>query len=530
MRRFIFYPFMFVVYQILTLLGQNPSEIGLNQLWRPLFLLLEIVLITMLVVQYFLKDWHHTGFVVFVFLTFFYGYGYIKHFFLAKVPEKYAFVLTLVLLTLLWIILVIIASKKVWHRFGNPKIITHILNVIILIALVISLFQIAPTALAGFSHSLNSENPLEVLFPNEIELSMDVTDKVQPDIYIIIVDGYARQDVLADIYKFDNSKFLDYLEAHGFYIADQSYSNYVQTTKAVASLLNLDYFSNYPPEDILDNFFNYLKIPLQENKAMTILKNQDYQVITFETGLSFTEIQGKDLYLTPHIIINDIEELMLSYTPIAVELTPILSAINLPTQSYNNHRNRILYTFEQLQGIPSMPGSKFVFAHIVSPHPPFVFDRDGNPINPDRPYSISDGDNFKGDQDEYRRGYVGQVGFINYKLEETIDAILQGSDSPPVIILMADHGPGSMFSWDSEEQRCLWERTSILNAFFLPEEAKASLYNSISPVNSLRLVFNIYFGTNLDILEDKTFYSNKNPYVMVDITAKRDKTIQCTNP
>jgi len=47
---------------------------------------------------------------------------------------------------------------------------------------------------------------------------------------------------------------------------------------------------------------------------------------------------------------------------------------------------------------------------------------------------------------------------------------------------------------------------SILNSFYFSDKDYSQLYNSISPVNSFRVIFNKYFNTNLPILEDKRYY------------------------
>jgi hypothetical protein len=115
--------------------------------------------------------------------------------------------------------------------------------------------------------------------------------------------------------------------------------------------------------------------------------------------------------------------------------------------SYEGHRQRVLYSFEQLKTLYQMDGPKFVFAHILSPHPPFVFDQFGNPIDPEYSYYIGDGDDYQYELDKYLASYPEQVLFINYKLEQVIDSILANSASPPVIIIQGDHGPGSRLDW-----------------------------------------------------------------------------------
>jgi hypothetical protein len=169
-----------------------------------------------------------------------------------------------------------------------------------------------------------------------------------------------------------------------------------------------------------------------------------------------------------------------------------------------------------------------VFAHIISPHPPFVFDAQGNAVQPPRSYSIGDGDDYRGDWEEYRQGYAGQVQFVNRMLEKTVDAILSKSSTPPVILIQGDHGPGGFLDWDSPEQTCLWERAAIFNAYYLPGAEANVLSADISPVNSFRIVLKIYFDANLELLPDRTYFtSHRLTRQIIDITGQRDSTLNC---
>ena len=54
---------------------------------------------------------------------------------------------------------------------------------------------------------------------------------------------------------------------------------------------------------------------------------------------------------------------------------------------------------------------------------------------------------------------------------------------------------------------------------FVPDGNKL-LYDSISPVNTFRLVFNYYFDTNYELLNDLSYYITgyKEPYKFTDVT------------
>ena len=164
------------------------------------------------------------------------------------------------------------------------------------------------------------------------------------------------------------------------------------------------------------------------------------------------------------------------------------TALNPFTEKFIRHnaRESILYSFDTLADMPDIKEPKFVFAHILCPHGPFIFDRNGNPA--------------KHDKEGYdtKEAYVEQLIFVNKKVETLVDEILSKSDVAPIIILQADTGPGAVPK-DG--------RINILNAYFLPGTDEHLLYESITPVNSFRVVFNLYFDTDYDLLEDKSYYT-----------------------
>ena len=110
---------------------------------------------------------------------------------------------------------------------------------------------------------------------------------------------------------------------------------------------------------------------------------------------------------------------------------------------------------------------------------------------------------------------------LNGKLKVTIDSIVAQSSQDPVVIIQGDHGPGARFSLYTLEGTYVRERFSILNAYHLPGGGERVLYDSISPVNTFRVVFNHYFGTSYGILVDKSFYTPfLRPYEFVPVESE----------
>mgnify|MGYP000250471480 CR=1 FL=1 len=170
-----------------------------------------------------------------------------------------------------------------------------------------------------------------------------------------------------------------------------------------------------------------------------------------------------------------------------------------------------MFTLRKLKIIPDIDKPTYTFAHIICPHRPFVFDKLGNDVLQNTQFNL-DNTIIKDGQFEEREfidKYVQQTAYLNKLVLETVDTIIAKSDEKPIIIIQADHGPGSYYIRKryKNSNDPFRIRMAILNAYYFPDKDYSDLYSSISPVNSFRVILNKYFDTNLDILEDKSYYS-----------------------
>lgn len=340
-----------------------------------------------------------------------------------------------------------------------------------------------------------------------------------PDIYSLVLDSYGRSDILQREFAYDNSGFLDFLEQRGFYVADQARSNYLLTILSISSALNLTYLNPLPEEARDSANRQPLKDLIQHSRLRSFLSDLGYRYVAFDSGYSFTRTTDADLYLSPFAKINEFEELF--FTLSAAVLADPLENNPISYQTYNAHRKRIIFTLNNLQEIPEVPGPKFVFAHLLLPHPPFIFGADGEVREPERPFDINDADLYSGSREEYLRGYASQVEFTNQQLRAVIQSLLTGSETPPIILIQGDHGPRIFADWDSPQDSCILESTAILNAIYAPHIDPAALYPTITPINTFRVLLNETFGSDLDLLEDRTYFSNYwEPYHLLDVTGQ----------
>jgi hypothetical protein len=161
----------------------------------------------------------------------------------------------------------------------------------------------------------------------------------------------------------------------------------------------------------------------------------------------------------------------------------------------------------------------FTFAHLLVPHPPYMFESDGSVL----PYRGELSAPFADPT-----AYVEQLKFVNHEVERVIRAIIAASDKPPVIVLQGDHGPAFALSEMADANTVYWERHAILNAMLVPERVQADLYPSLSPVNTFRVIFRELFGADLPTLPDRSFYNwyfpHDSPGVAEDPLAFREVT------
>ncbi len=164
------------------------------------------------------------------------------------------------------------------------------------------------------------------------------------------------------------------------------------------------------------------------------------------------------------------------------------SDFNLPTPHFNNHINLERFILSTLLDMAKDPALKFVFAHILIPHWPYVFLPDGSirsdPTyysNEDLPLPLRD------------PVYLDSVQIINTQMLTIPKKIIDDSPTPPVIVIMGDYG----LSDDN--------RTQLFAAIYLHEREESTLYYSITPVNYFHIVLNSIFNTNLTLLPDVSY-------------------------
>ncbi|MEO8355318.1 MAG: sulfatase-like hydrolase/transferase [Chloroflexota bacterium] len=360
-------------------------------------------------------------------------------------------------------------------------------------------------------------------------IALDSFPATNPDIYYVILDGYGSASMLKELYGFDNSDFVHSLEERGFVVPENSLSNYSKTVLSVTSTLNMEYVQAFAP-GIEDSLFWWLMVPwLDHSRVRNSLDGIGYKSVSISSDWSITDNPTTDVYFKSHpLILSDFERYLFGVTPLKM-FQPLIADFS-SVSTFNMHRRSQINNFDSLVESVHIDGPKFVFAHIILPHPPFVFASDGTPIDPNYSFSFNDASDFEGTDLEYRDLYIGQMQFLNDKLEVVVDSILQNSTRPVIIILQADHGPGMLTDFASASNTCLKERFSNFSAYYVPMIDKSAIPDDITPVNLFRIIFNGYFGTSLPLLENANYYPRQalTVYELEDVTSILDRRENCS--
>ncbi len=511
LKRIPFHPILFGLYPVLALFAGNIREVEWVAILRPLILAWGIVIIFTLVFRLLLGDIHRAAAAssVLSLLTLSYGHIY------SLIHQPNVLGVAIARHRFFFPLILAIAAIWVWwvaRKMARPQAFTSAFNFMSIVILIFPILQIADFQIRTMRTRSGEGGSLA-----QVDLDLDryrlPDGETPPDVYYIILDGYGRDDVLQTFFEIDNAPFLATLEDLGFYIPRCSQSNYGMTTLSLSSSLNMAYIEDLDVDLGQADLSSFGELT-HHSKVRTIFENLGYQIVSIESGYYVTEWRDSDLFYSinasaPRLTsgLNPFESIFLGGTlgKLLVDfqyLLPDEVSVFL-NSAYTEHREIILYTLDTLEELSKIEGPKFVMAHIIAPHEPFVFGPNGEFVTQTETFTLK-GDIFRTDKEDYLVGYGGQVRYLNIRVEQLARKLISQSRTPPIIIFQGDHGPlGGPFTSSQA-------RMSIFNAYYLPGGGNQYLYPTISPVNSFRVILNAYFNGDLELLDDVAYISGYN--------------------
>jgi hypothetical protein len=317
----------------------------------------------------------------------------------------------------------------------------------------------------------------------------------RPSIYLVLLDGYPALETLEEQFAYEATPFVSDLERRGFDIADRSRSNYNRTLLTLASMLHMDYVESLPGlSEAREGFAaqnRQLTAAINASPVIAMLETRGYETGSVSSSYGEAALTSVD-HVSRTGAMTLFEEQLIRYTAAGnwvISQWPDLVA--------SQHREGVLGVLAELRALPARtPGPQFALAHVFSPHPPFVFHRDGSP----RPLlecypracgmTMTEVDRLGISPEAYGEAMVEQVDYLNDQLLRTVDAIID-RDPTAVVVLFSDHGGRFAEGPSGEHFRTFMAaRTPGHDRLF---------DGDVSLVNVFPTLLNAYFGTEFSL-------------------------------
>jgi hypothetical protein len=370
----------------------------------------------------------------------------------------------------------------------KPAIAAGLQRILLLVTAVLVVANLALAAPAEYNKARQAAQAIVPVTGTEAEAAS--ATQTLPDIYYIIFDEYVGFDAMRDYWHDPLAEqFNTFLQQNHFYVARNSRSPTINTLTEMASRLNLENVpENAAPSTLLPE--------LQKNKVMQVLKAHGYTTVVI--NMAFQGIQadtsyGFDASEVSGMAADEFQQAFLDDS--------MFSAFKFMMQASNQaavrQRDMIEYSLQATTSLPNGPAPKFVYTHLLLPHPPFIFDENGNLLPPQA-------------ADDWHY-YLGQYKYTTKLAEQLVTTLLAKADpdNPPIIILQSDEGarnlqrrgPDNVVMNGYLENYPGQYNQYILNALYLPGFDYSQLRQDMLPVDTFQIILSHYLQVNLPITD-----------------------------
>ncbi len=475
----------FALYPILAVYAHNVEQLHFQQLLLPFAFSVALGYIAFMLLYLLFRTISkaHIGAVAFLLLFWNYRMLYDLFFSLIPLPQF----LFLVLSLMLYVLALFVIGKK-----AQPELLKHAHIILLIPISVLILYNLVLTGEGEIKKMQAGRHAEKYIEERQLDTSADL-----PDIYILVFDEFASPVTIRDLWNYDHREFVSALEEKGFFFAENSLTKYPFTHLSIPGIMNHE----YPGENVsrTESLLIY-----NNNKTFRFLRQADYQIYFLDGwgGFEYTfDIPVEEFvcfYDTthdPHYRFDEFTYLLMSQSMLAA-MTDRWMQTNA-NHYFLGHQ----YFFDYIKQFPDRYNDsvspRLLYAHVMAPHLPYVFDRDGNfNVNPTNYWEYR-----QLSPETLRKLYFEQYLYVSDQILEISDIIIKNSPNPPVIMLFSDHGPRLESAGVSDKEH----HHRVLNAVYFPDGQYDALNDSISPINSMRVLFNKYFDTGYGMLNEYIF-------------------------
>ncbi len=496
------HPLLLAAFAVLSVYASNLTEVlpvDLGGPFGPLALAVVGAAIVLLLCSLVLRDWRRGAILATAAVAAYAFFGRVA-------PELLGVGLSEQLQLVVWAVVVVAAGVFAVRARGMLPSATLALNAFTLLLVGMSLFAIVPYESHRVAAQGTSVSP-------DAGLDFSSTTVPNRDIYLIVLDRYGSQWSIEHRFGITDNDLPTWLGDQGFQVVPGARANYRATDFSLGSMLSmqmLDEYSIDPGRDSGDR--TYARTRLERPAAAAFLKDNGYTY--YQLGSWYGPTQTNELADVTLSWDDDTEfQNVLRQSTMQPAIDRLVGTTTGEGDEFRDGaRARAEFQFRQLQRLPSVPGRKFVFAHILLPHPPYVFDANGNMVVTKTAQTEPEA-----------QLYSDQLKFANSQVKQVVDSLLAGPpESDPIIIIMGDEGPFLCRNVDCVDPsvRRLGIRFGVLAAYYLPDQPAGFFPADHTHVNTFRMIFDAYFGANLPPLPDRSYDwpDNAHIYDFQDIT------------
>jgi hypothetical protein len=523
------YPFGFGVYAVFFLWAQNVSKVRTADVIVPTLVVLVGTAVVYVISSILLRSFWRGAVVCAVLSFLFFSFGHIAGSSTNQAQEAAKAPANQALFLIVWAAVAVGSIVFVALRKPEARRLAFFTNVVVGVLLLMTVAQIGMAkvderrqarALADAMPAAEpAGSPAGTTSPAAAKTPGAPDEAPKRDIFFILLDRYANQKTLEENYGYDNSYFIEGLRERGFYVASGSRSPYPKTPHSIQTTLNMEYVDL--PEESSDWQLVYDK--LKNPKSARFAKERGYKYVLMGSGYhSLRSDPAADINIVydpkSGPVTTEFEQVLYNSTVLAA----IAQRYNISTLDPRRaDYERAAFQYQEIPNVARMPEPTFMFSHILITHPPYVYDRHCRFLPEDRLSAMT-----------IPESYLETLECEGKKTLELIDELQDvPDDRKPIIVLQSDEGPGPVgwnpntrahYDWTTAPQDVMLEKFRILNAYYLPGISDPGLYENISPVNSFRKVFNLYFDAGFEMLPDRSyvFRNELEPYRFIDVTER----------
>lgn len=474
-------PVLLALFPVVFYYANNAEILNPASLWRMSGLMALIGAAVYLAYLLLSRRPYPAALAAFIFLIFFHTYGAAYDRLLALDVVRMTHFSRLPAYALLGVYASLLGLRP-GDRFARDT--WRILNVALVFLIALNLVRIAPVEI----RRAQTHHP-QAAAGSPGEPGQAISSR--PDIYYLVLDEAAGFEAMRQYWKNDRAgEFAAWLARQGFYVAEDSHGQTINTVSEIARRLN---FEDYAPgSETLGSYFRLVA----DNRTMRYLKARGYITIVFDEARSSVGYEAKPKILAdinfeddPSISRKDDGSLLDAFGMMVAEKSMLrvytrYAALNRGREL--RHQTFIYFTTNKLGELEDI-SPKFVYAHLILPHFPFMFTEDGSYVDP-----------------AYHLNWDYYEGTYNFALQiarQMIENILEDADprNPPVIILQSDHGARNTEAETRMNNYPEAYKTLIVNALHIPNCPEAPLTPDLNPIDTFPIVFNCVFDAGMPL-------------------------------